>query len=128
MSTQVMPNLYIPQDYKPLLSLEQTELGIKNIKDFFQINLSSELRLRRVTAPLFVESGTGINDDLNGIERPVRFPIKDLGDKSAEIVHSLAKWKRLTLADYEIEKGFGIYRSEERRVGKEGIFGCAQYD
>jgi aspartate--ammonia ligase len=104
-----MPNLYIPQDYKPLLSLEQTELGIKNIKDFFQINLSSELRLRRVTAPLFVESGTGINDDLNGIERPVRFPIKDLGDKSAEIVHSLAKWKRLTLADYEIEKGFGIY-------------------
>ena len=109
MSTQVMPNLYIPQDYKPLLSLEQTELGIKNIKDFFQINLSSELRLRRVTAPLFVESGTGINDDLNGIERPVRFPIKDLGDKSAEIVLSLAKWKRLTLADYEIEKGFGIY-------------------
>jgi len=104
-----MPNLYIPQDYKPLLSLEQTELGIKSIKDFFQINLSSELRLRRVTAPLFVESGTGINDDLNGVERPVRFPIKDLGDKSAEIVHSLAKWKRLTLADYEIEKGFGIY-------------------
>ena len=85
-----MPNLYIPQDYKPLLSLEQTELGIKSIKDFFQINLSSELRLRRVTAPLFVESGTGINDDLNGVERPVRFPIKDLGDKSAEIVHSLA--------------------------------------
>ena len=109
MITPDMPNLYIPQDYKPLLSLEQTELGIKNIKDFFQINLSSELRLRRVTAPLFVESGTGINDDLNGIERPVRFPIKDLGDKSAEIVHSLAKWKRLTLADYEIEKGFGIY-------------------
>lgn len=109
MSTQDMSNLYIPQDYKPLLSLEQTELGIKNIKDFFQINLSSELRLRRVTAPLFVESGTGINDDLNGIERPVRFPIKDLGDKSAEIVHSLAKWKRLTLADYQIEKGFGIY-------------------
>ncbi len=104
-----MPNLYIPQDYKPLLSLEQTELGIKSIKDFFQINLSSELRLRRVTAPLFVESGTGINDDLNGIERPVSFPIKDLGDKKAEIVHSLAKWKRLTLADYEIEQGYGIY-------------------
>ena len=109
MNTQVMPNLYIPQDYKQLLSLEQTELGIKNIKDFFQINLSSELRLRRVTAPLFAESGTGINDDLNGVERPVRFPIKDLGDKNAEIVHSLAKWKRLTLAEYEIEKGFGIY-------------------
>lgn len=104
-----MPHLHIPEGYKPLLNLKQTELGIKSIKDFFQVNLSSELRLRRVTAPLFVESGTGINDDLNGIERPVRFPIKDMGDKTAEIVHSLAKWKRLTLADYEIEEGFGIY-------------------
>ncbi len=104
-----MAKLEIPVDYAPLLSLKQTELGIKSIKDFFQANLSSELRLRRVTAPLFVESGTGINDDLNGVERPVRFPIKDMGDKSAEIVHSLAKWKRLTLADYGIGKGFGIY-------------------
>lgn len=104
-----MAKLEIPADYVPLLNLKQTELGIKNIKDFFQVNLSSELRLRRVTAPLFVESGTGINDDLNGVERPVRFPIRDMGDKNAEIVHSLAKWKRLTLADYEIEEGFGIY-------------------
>ncbi|MDD2327847.1 MAG: aspartate--ammonia ligase [bacterium] len=104
-----MSKLHIPDGYKPLLNLKQTELGIKNIKDFFQVNLSSELRLRRVTAPLFVESGTGINDDLNGVERPVRFPIRDMGDKQAEIVHSLAKWKRLTLADYEIEEGFGIY-------------------
>ena len=104
-----MSQLLIPTGYVPLLNLKQTELGIKNIKDFFQVNLSSELRLRRVTAPLFVESGTGINDDLNGIERPVRFPIKDMNDKHAEIVHSLAKWKRLTLADYEIEEGFGIY-------------------
>ncbi len=104
-----MSKLEIPVDYAPLLNLKQTELGIKSIKDFFQVNLASELRLRRVTAPLFVESGTGINDDLNGVERPVRFPIKDMGDKEAEIVHSLAKWKRLTLADYEIEKGFGIY-------------------
>ena len=104
-----MSQLQIPAGYAPLLNLRQTELGIKNIKDFFQVNLSSELRLRRVTAPLFVESGTGINDDLNGIERPVRFPIKDMNDKNAEIVHSLAKWKRLTLADYEIEEGFGIY-------------------
>jgi aspartate--ammonia ligase len=95
MTIQAMPNLHIPIDYAPILNLKQTELGIKNIKDFFQVNLSSELRLRRVTAPLFVESGTGINDDLNGIERPVRFPIKDMDDKSAEIVHSLAKWKRL---------------------------------
>jgi aspartate--ammonia ligase len=104
-----MAKLVIPADYAPLLNLKQTELGIKSIKDFFQVNLSSELRLRRVTAPLFVESGTGINDDLNGVERPVRFPIKDMGDKSAEIVHSLAKWKRLTLADYTIKRGFGIY-------------------
>jgi len=104
-----MSKLQIPSGYAPLLNLKQTELGIKNIKDFFQVNLSSELRLRRVTAPLFVESGTGINDDLNGVERPVRFPIKDMDDKSAEIVHSLAKWKRLTLADYGIEEGFGIY-------------------
>lgn len=104
-----MSKLQIPVGYQPLLNLKQTELGIKNIKEFFQINLSSELRLRRVTAPLFVESGTGINDDLNGIERPVRFPIKDMGDRYAEIVHSLAKWKRLTLAEYGIEEGFGIY-------------------
>lgn len=104
-----MSKLQIPTGYVPLLNLKQTELGIKSIKDFFQANLSSELRLRRVTAPLFVESGTGINDDLNGIERPVRFPIKDMDERNAEIVHSLAKWKRLTLADYEIEEGFGIY-------------------
>jgi len=104
-----MSQLQIPPGYKPLLNLKQTELGIKHIKDFFQVNLSSELRLRRVTAPLFVESGTGINDDLNGVERAVSFPIKDMNDKQAEIVHSLAKWKRLTLADYGIEEGFGIY-------------------
>src|SRR5690554_3905883 len=104
-----MSKLQIPAGYEPLLNLKQTELGIKHIKDFFQVNLSSELRLRRVTSPLFVESGTGINDDLNGVERPVQFPIKDMGDKQAEIVHSLAKWKRLTLADYGIEEGFGIY-------------------
>lgn len=104
-----MSKLHIPEGYKPYLNLKQTELGIKNIKEFFQQNLSSELRLRRVTAPLFVESGTGINDELNGVERPVCFPIKDMNDKKAEIVHSLAKWKRLTLADYEIENGYGIY-------------------
>jgi aspartate--ammonia ligase len=104
-----MPQLQTPDNYTSLLNLKQTELGIKNIKDFFQANLSSELRLRRVTAPLFVESGTGINDDLNGIERAVNFPIKDMNNATAEIVHSLAKWKRLMLADYGIEQGFGIY-------------------
>lgn len=104
-----MSTLIKPRSYTSLLDLKQTEKGIKSIKDFFQQNLSSELRLRRVTAPLFVESGTGINDDLNGIERPVTFPIKDLNEKKAEIVHSLAKWKRLTLAEYKIEEGYGIY-------------------
>ncbi len=104
-----MSKLTIPKGYFPIIDLKQTELGIKNIKDFFQSNLSSELRLRRVTAPLFVEKGTGINDDLTGVERAVQFPIKDMDNISAEIVHSLAKWKRLTLAEYKIEKGYGIY-------------------
>ena len=104
-----MSYLIKPANYKALLDLKQTELGIKQIKEFFQQNLSSELRLRRVTAPLFVLKGMGINDDLSGTERPVSFPIKDLGDAQAEVVHSLAKWKRLTLADYNIEPGYGIY-------------------
>lgn len=95
--------------YIPLLDLKQTELGIKKVKEYFQQNLSAELRLRRVTAPLFVLKGMGINDDLSGKERPVSFPIKDLGDAQAEVVHSLAKWKRLTLADYHIDSGYGIY-------------------
>lgn len=104
-----MGKLFIPKGYKPLLDLRQTELGIQCIKDFFQHNLAAELRLRRVTAPLFVLKGTGLNDDLNGVERAVTFPIKDLNDQKAEVVHSLAKWKRMILGDYGIEKGFGIY-------------------
>lgn len=104
-----MSYLIKPTNYQPLLDMKQTELGIKQIKEFFQQNLSSELRLRRVTAPLFVLTGMGMNDDLNGIERPVTFPIKDLGEQRAEVVHSLAKWKRVTLADYNIEPGYGIY-------------------
>ena len=104
-----MSNLIIPKTYKSLVSVEQTELAIKQIKDFFQANLSTALRLRRVTAPLFVLKGLGINDDLNGVERAVNFPVKDLGDANAEVVHSLAKWKRLALADYKIEPGYGIY-------------------
>lgn len=104
-----MSYLIKPANYKALLDMKQTELGIKQIKEFFQQNLSSELRLRRVTAPLFVLKGMGINDDLNGVERAVSFPIKDLGDQQAEVVHSLAKWKRMTLADYNIGPGYGIY-------------------
>ncbi|KAA6315634.1 Aspartate--ammonia ligase, partial [termite gut metagenome] len=104
-----MSYLIKPQNYQSKLDLKQTELAIKQIKDSFQMNLSSELRLRRVTAPLFVLKGTGINDDLNGVERAVSFPIKDLGEVRAEVVHSLAKWKRITLADYKIEPDYGIY-------------------
>ncbi|MFK8272889.1 aspartate--ammonia ligase [Capnocytophaga canimorsus] len=104
-----MSYLIKPKAYKPILDLQQTELGIQKIKDFFQANLSAELRLRRVTAPLFVLKGTGLNDDLNGIERAVNFPIKDMQETRAEVVHSLAKWKRVTLADYQIEQGYGIY-------------------
>lgn len=104
-----MSKLIKPEGYKALLDMRQTEMGIKLIKEFFQQNLATELRLRRVTAPLFVLKGLGINDDLNGVERPVTFPIKDLGEAKAEVVHSLAKWKRLTLAEYDIEKGYGVY-------------------
>lgn len=104
-----MSQIIKPISYERLLDMRQTEQGIKLIKEFFQANLSTELRLCRVTAPLFVLKGLGINDDLNGVERAVTFPIKDLGDAHAEVVHSLAKWKRLTLAEYEIETGYGIY-------------------
>ncbi|MGM9779363.1 MAG: aspartate--ammonia ligase [Prevotella sp.] len=104
-----MSKLIKPQGYTALLDMVQTEHGIKQIKEFFQQNLSTELRLRRVTAPLFVLQGLGINDDLNGVERAVTFPIKDLGDAKAEVVHSLAKWKRLSLAENNIEPGYGIY-------------------
>lgn len=104
-----MSYLIRPKDYRPLLDKYATEQGIKMIKDFFQQNLATGLRLHRVTGPLFVLRGLGINDDLSGTERPVTFPIKDLGDARAEVVHSLAKWKRLTLAEHGIEPGYGIY-------------------
>lgn len=104
-----MSKLITPEGYRPLLNRDETEQGIKLIKDFFQDNLATGLHLRRVTGPLFVRGGLGINDDLNGTERPVRFPIKDLGDEQAEVVHSLAKWKRLTLAEFSIRPGYGIY-------------------
>ncbi|NBC83858.1 MAG: aspartate--ammonia ligase [Bacteroidetes bacterium] len=102
-------NLIIPDDYKNLLNVHETEQAIKLIKDTFQDNLSSSLRLRRVTAPLFVLKGTGINDDLNGVERKVTFPIKDLNEADAEVVNSLAKWKRMALAEYDIPQGYGLY-------------------
>lgn len=104
-----MSYLIRPSKYRPLLDKYETEQGIKVIKEFFQENLATGLRLRRVTGPLFVLRGLGINDDLSGTERPVTFPIKDLGDAHAEVVHSLAKWKRLTLAEHNVEQGYGIY-------------------
>jgi aspartate--ammonia ligase len=103
-------SLYIPQNYRNLLgSSEQTEKAIKAVKDMFQVNLSAQLALLRVTAPMVVLSGTGINDDLNSVERPVHFPIKSLAEQQAEVVHSLAKWKRLKLAELGVEPGRGIY-------------------
>ena len=95
--------------YAPVLDTRETETAIKKIKDFFEVRLAEALNLRRITAPLFVPAGTGINDDLNGVEQPVSFPIKDLGGRRAEIVQSLAKWKRLMLADLGMGPGEGIY-------------------
>lgn len=101
--------LILPKNYKSILDLKQTEIAIKLVKDTFQQNLSSELRLIRITAPLFVLKGTGINDDLSGVERKVTFPIKDMNNREAEVVNSLAKWKRTALANLNIEEGYGIY-------------------
>ncbi|MBP5484243.1 MAG: aspartate--ammonia ligase, partial [Bacteroidales bacterium] len=102
--------LTIPRNYRNLLGgVEQTEKAIKAVKDMFQDNLSAQLALLRVTAPMMVLSGQGLNDDLNGVERPVRFPVKSLDEASAEVVHSLAKWKRLKLAELGTAPGSGIY-------------------
>jgi len=102
--------MFIPENYHDVLgSVEATERAIKAVKDMFQQNLSAQLALLRVTAPMVVLSGTGLNDDLNGVERPVRFPIKGMGDRPAEVVHSLAKWKRVKLAQMNTAPGRGIY-------------------
>lgn len=102
--------LIIPNSYKDLLGgVENTEKAIKAVKDMFQNNLSAQLALLRVTAPMVVLSGTGLNDDLNGVERPVRFPIKGMDERPAEVVHSLAKWKRLKLGEMGVQPGRGIY-------------------
>lgn len=102
-------SLMIPKAYKPVLDQEKMEQAIKQVKLRFQEELSQALDLRRVTAPLFVLSGTGINDNLNGVERPVSFEIPAVGGQRAEIVHSLAKWKRMKLGAYNIEPGKGLY-------------------
>ena len=104
-----MDNLIIPKDYKSALNLYDTQIGIKTVKDFFQTQLAKELHLLRVSAPLFVEPSSGLNDNLNGVERPVSFGIKEQGDAPAEVVHSLAKWKRFALKKYGFSMGEGLY-------------------
>lgn len=101
--------LIIPEDYKQTMVPETTEQAIQLLKATFQEKLSKALNLRRVTAPLFVLSGTGINDDLNGVERAVKFPVRCMNDRQVEVVHSLAKWKRMKLGSYRIPAGYGLY-------------------
>ncbi|MCQ2509271.1 MAG: aspartate--ammonia ligase [Lachnospiraceae bacterium] len=104
-----MERLIIPKNYESELNLHDTQIAIKTVKDTFQGMLSQRLNLSRVTAPLFVNPETGLNDNLNGYERPVSFGIKEQGDKKAEVVHSLAKWKRQALFRYGFKVGEGLY-------------------
>ncbi|MFW6035659.1 MAG: aspartate--ammonia ligase [Halothermotrichaceae bacterium] len=104
-----MENLIIPENYQSNLSVRDTEIAIKKLKDFFEDELAEILNLTRVSAPLFVGSDTGLNDNLNGIERPVSFDIKAIDNLDVEIVQSLAKWKRLALHKYDFEPDEGLY-------------------
>ena len=103
-----MGKIFVPDDYSTLLDIRETEVAIKKVKDYFERNLARRLNLTRVSAPLFVETNSGMNDTLNGVERPVSFDIKD-GGAEAEIVHSLAKWKRFALKRYGFSHGEGLY-------------------
>jgi len=104
-----MRNLFLPANYKSPLSLRETQKAIKIIKDTFQVKLSEELNLDRITAPLFVTADSGINDDLNGVERKVDFTVREIDNCKCEVVQSLAKWKRMALYRYGYEPGSGIY-------------------
>ena len=104
-----MEHLYIPPDYSSKLSLYDTQVAIKTVKDFFQQSLADQLYLLRVSAPLFVTPESGLNDNLNGVERPVTIGIKEQNERPAEIVHSLAKWKRNALKQYGFHIGEGLY-------------------
>ena len=101
-------NLIIPRNYNPVLNLRDTEIAIKLVKDFFETELAKALNLTRVSAPIMVTPESGLNDNLNGVERPVSFDIKETG-QTAEIVHSLAKWKRQALKTYGFSVGEGLY-------------------
>ena len=104
-----MGKIYIPEGYKSPQTIKQTEKAIKEVKDYFDRALADALHLTRVSAPLFVKPSSGLNDNLNGVERPVAFGIKEQNDDIVEIVHSLAKWKRMALKDYGFEMGEGLY-------------------
>ena len=104
-----MKHLNIPSDYRSELNLHATQVGIKTVKDFFQTLLAERLNLLRVSAPLFDDPASGMNDNLNGVERPVSFDIKSQDGREAEIVHSLAKWKRYALKKYGFQVGEGLY-------------------
>jgi len=104
-----MPDLTLNADYQPILDLRQTERAIKFVKDFFQDHLAEALNLQRVSAPLFLRKGSGVNDDLNGVEAKATFKIKDDAYSEVECLFSLAKWKRMVLADYGFETGEGLY-------------------
>ena len=104
-----MSNFVIPKNYKSELNLYETQIAIKTVKDFFQTLLAERLHLLRVSAPLFVAPESGLNDNLNGVERPVTFDIKCQTDREAEIVQSLAKWKRFALKKYGFSVGEGLY-------------------
>lgn len=101
--------LIIPENYDPRLTIRETQDAIKYIRDTFQKEMGREMHLERISAPLFVEKSSGLNDNLNGVERPVSFGIKEQGDAEAEIVHSLAKWKRYALKKYGFHSGEGLY-------------------
>ena len=104
-----MRSTYIPAGYKSLLTVQETERAIKYVKDTFEHIFAESMGLLRISAPLFVSSDSGLNDNLNGVERPVTFGIREIENKDMEIVHSLAKWKRLSLAEHSVQPGHGIY-------------------
>ena len=104
-----MSNLILPEGYSSVIGVMENQRAIKNIKDYFQKELAFELKLLRVSAPLFVAPETGLNDNLNGVERTVSFTVKDIDEKPVEIVQSLAKWKRMALGKYVFKPGTGLY-------------------
>ncbi|WP_368824125.1 aspartate--ammonia ligase [Lactiplantibacillus pentosus] len=102
-------HLIIPKDYDPKLSVKETQQAIRYIRETFQDEFGKQLNLSRLSAPMFVEKKTGLNDNLNGVEKPVSFTMQDMGDEQIEIVHSLAKWKRVALKRYGFDMHEGLY-------------------